>query len=48
MVPGGFFDINPGRRRPDRSTRFGSFVRFSFGPPMEEIDLGLQRLARAT
>lgn len=43
-VPGVFFDINPGKRRPDRYSRFGNYCRFSFGPPMEEIERGLDRL----
>ena len=47
VVPGGFFDINPGKRRPDRACRYGSYVRFSFGPPLEEIQRGLERLANA-
>ena len=45
-VPGRFFDVNPGQRRPDRPSRFQSFARFSFGPPQEEIDRGLEKLAR--
>lgn len=44
VVPGVFFDINPGKRRPDRASRFGSYVRFSFGPSEEEVDRGLSRL----
>ena len=44
-VPGQFFDINPGKRRPDHACRFGSFSRFSFGPPEHELRLGLDRLA---
>lgn len=44
IVPGVFFDINPGNRRPDRQSRMGQFARFSFGPPMEEIKLGLKNL----
>ncbi|MDF1839224.1 MAG: pyridoxal phosphate-dependent aminotransferase [Planctomycetota bacterium] len=46
-VPGGFFDINPGKRRPDRACRWGDFVRFSFGPPLEEIELGLRGIHAA-
>jgi len=38
--------VNPGQRRPDRPSRFQSFARFSFGPPQEEIDRGLEKLAR--
>lgn len=46
LVPGVFFDINPGHRRPDRASRFGHFARFSFGPPVEELQLGLKSLER--
>ncbi len=46
-VPGGFFDINPGKRRPDRACRWGDFVRFSFGPPQPEIEMGLKGLRAA-
>ncbi len=38
-VPGAFFDVNPGRRRANH--RYQSYCRFSFGPPLEEIDRGL-------
>mgnify|MGYP005838483745 CR=1 FL=1 len=44
-VPGVFFDINPGRRRPERASRFHHFVRFSFGPAMAEVERGLDILA---
>ena len=44
IVPGVFFDINPGKRRPNRVSRFGSYARFSFGPPMDELKLGLSLL----
>ena len=30
--PGEFFDVNPGKRRSQRASRFKSYVRFSFGP----------------
>ncbi|GIW44699.1 MAG: aminotransferase [Candidatus Binatia bacterium] len=45
-VPGVFFDINPGQRRPERESRFEHFVRFSFGPPIEEIERGLASLQK--
>jgi aspartate/methionine/tyrosine aminotransferase len=41
-VPGNFFDINPGGVRTDKP--FDQWVRFSFGPPMDNVDLGLTRL----
>jgi DNA-binding transcriptional MocR family regulator len=43
-VPGVFFDVNPGRRRASRLSRFHRYVRLSFGPPMEEVARGLDRL----
>lgn len=43
-VPGVFFDVNPGRRRSRRLSRFHQHVRLSFGPPMEEVERGLDRL----
>lgn len=45
VVPGEFFDVNPGSRRPGSYSRFRSHVRFSFGPAAAELDLGLNRLA---
>ena len=44
VVPGEFFDVNPGKRRPGRASRFRSYVRFSFGPPLEQIEKALARL----
>lgn len=43
-VPGHFFDINPGKRRMGRPSRFRHHVRFSFGPDMEVIETALVRL----
>ncbi len=43
-VPGQFFDINPGRRRPGRRTRFDAHVRFSFGPEQHVLETALARL----
>jgi N-succinyldiaminopimelate aminotransferase len=43
-VPGEFFDVNPGKRRHGRASRFRSHVRFSFGPAQESLDLALTRL----
>lgn len=43
-VPGEFFDVNPGQRRSGRYGRFKKYVRFSFGPPEEELRRGLDRL----
>jgi aspartate/methionine/tyrosine aminotransferase len=41
-VPGEFFDVNPGRVR--TGSPFNQWMRFSFGPPMDNVDLGLTRL----
>lgn len=43
-VPGEFFDVNPGKRRHGRASRFREYVRFSFGPPQDALDLALTRL----
>jgi aspartate/methionine/tyrosine aminotransferase len=45
VVPGEFFDVNPGKRRSQRLSRFRAHVRFSFGPSMETIETALARLA---
>jgi len=43
-VPGEFFDVNPGKRRAGRASRFRHHVRFSFGPPEESLVKALERL----
>ena len=43
-VPGEFFDVNPGKRRMRRASRFKSYVRFSFGPAKDNLDVALGRL----
>ena len=43
-MPGEFFDVNPGKRRGGRASRFRRHVRFSFGPPMDRIDQALARI----
>jgi aspartate/methionine/tyrosine aminotransferase len=49
VVPGEFFDVNPGKRR--HASRFKSHVRFSFGPGMLALEQAVKRfeklLARA-
>lgn len=45
VVPGEFFDVNPGKRRSSRNSRFRQYVRFSFGPSRANLELGLKRLA---
>lgn len=44
VVPGEFFDVNPGKRRATRGSRFRQYVRFSFGPSMQTMDTALARL----
>jgi aspartate/methionine/tyrosine aminotransferase len=45
VVPGEFFDVNPGKRRSQRVSRFRRHVRFSFGPAMESLETAIDRLA---
>lgn len=44
-VPGPYFDVNPGKRR-KRESRMKTWMRFSFGPPMANVELGLDRLKK--
>jgi aspartate/methionine/tyrosine aminotransferase len=44
-VPGEFFDVNPGKRRRGPSP-YRQWMRFSFGPPMDNLSMGLDRLER--
>lgn len=43
-VPGDFFDVNPGKRRSGRPSRFRHHLRFSFGPEEATVVEGLNRL----
>jgi hypothetical protein len=43
-VPGEFFDINPGKRRSGRASRFRDYVRFSFGPEEGAVAEGVRRI----
>jgi hypothetical protein len=43
-VPGEFFDINPGKRRSGRPSRFRHYVRFSFGPEEGQVVEGIKRI----
>ncbi|WP_242395251.1 pyridoxal phosphate-dependent aminotransferase [Anaeromyxobacter oryzisoli] len=45
VVPGEFFDVNPGKRRARHASRFKSYVRFSFGPGLETLEKAFGRLA---
>jgi N-succinyldiaminopimelate aminotransferase len=42
-VPGEFFDVDPGKRRGGRPSRFRRHLRFSFGPPMQRLERALER-----
>jgi aspartate/methionine/tyrosine aminotransferase len=44
VVPGQFFDVDPGQRRMGRPSRFGSYARFSFGPSADVIERAVERL----
>ena len=43
-VPGVFFDVNPGQRR--RNARYHSYCRLSFGPSMEILERGTERIEK--
>jgi len=43
-VPGEFFDVNPGKRRQGRASRFRDYVRFSFGPSLDVLERAFGRL----
>jgi aspartate/methionine/tyrosine aminotransferase len=43
-VPGEFFDVNPGKRRSGRPSRFRQYVRFSFGPEEAAVLEGVRRI----
>jgi aspartate/methionine/tyrosine aminotransferase len=44
VVPGVFFDVNPGNRR--ATARYKNYCRISFGPELEKIELGLDAFER--
>ncbi|WP_236615053.1 pyridoxal phosphate-dependent aminotransferase [Desulfovibrio sp. X2] len=44
VVPGQFFDVNPGKRRPHSCYR--DHLRLSFGPDMEVLERGVAGLSR--
>lgn len=46
VVPGEFFDVDPCGRRAWRSSRFKNHVRLSFGPSLEKIELGMEKLRK--
>jgi aspartate/methionine/tyrosine aminotransferase len=44
VVPGQFFDVNPGKRRGAQSSRFNDYARFSFGPALGVVETACDRL----
>jgi aspartate/methionine/tyrosine aminotransferase len=44
VVPGEFFDVNPGKRRRGHGSRFAGYVRFSFGPAAATLDRAIERI----
>jgi hypothetical protein len=44
VVPGEFFDVDPGKRRGGRASRFTRHVRFSFGAPLDRLTDALTRI----
>ena len=46
-VPGEFFDVNPGKRRSNRPSRFKSYMRFSFGAEEGQVVEGVKRIQKA-
>jgi aspartate/methionine/tyrosine aminotransferase len=46
VVPGHFFDVDPGRRRGGRASRFRNHARFSFGPSHSVLESALGRLEK--
>lgn len=46
VVPGIFFDLNPSRRRDLFDSPCHHFVRFSYGPRMDVLRMGLDGIER--
>ena len=44
VVPGQFFDVDPGGRRGHLKSRMTPFLRLSYGPDQAQLTLGLDRL----
>jgi len=44
IVPGVFFDVNPGNRR--THSRYENYCRVSFGPELKKLEIGLDALER--
>lgn len=46
VVPGEFFDVDPGNRRSHIPSRLKPYVRISFGPGEKDLTEGLQRISQ--
>ena len=46
VVPGIFFDVNPGKRRLKQHSRYITNIRLSYGPKMSSLKIGLDSLER--
>ncbi|KAH9950311.1 aminotransferase [Amylocystis lapponica] len=46
VIPGIFFDINPAHRRNLFNSPCHHFVRLSFGPPLDVLDMGIDAMER--
>jgi aspartate/methionine/tyrosine aminotransferase len=46
VIPGIFFEINPSHRRDLFSSPCHHFIRISFGPPLSELDKGLDAIGK--
>jgi DNA-binding transcriptional MocR family regulator len=44
IVPGVFFDVNPGNRR--SHGRYENYCRISFGPELDKLKTGLKALEK--
>ena len=44
VVPGIFFDVNPGKRRELFNSPFHHYIRISYGPSMETLKLGMDSI----
>ena len=45
-VPVVFFDLNPRDIRNLRKSKCINFIRFSYGPPMENLEKGMEQLGK--
>jgi aspartate/methionine/tyrosine aminotransferase len=46
VVPGIFFDVNPIKRHYLEHSPYEKYVRFSFGPPMAQLEMGMDAVER--